>query len=334
MKQKTSILFTFLRISLALLLLAWLGYSGSINWVALTGLATSWNYTCFAIVLFVVANLFIAWRLQILINACDMTLSFYSAFKLTFIGLFFNTYLPGATGGDIIKIYYASKGNSGRRAEVVTILILDRIIGLFGLLLLPLLLIALFPEMLASEKVLQGLLGISLVLVLGMVIFTLIAFKSDIDNIRILNWIWRKVPMAKLFQRAVSTIHSYRDYKGTLMLAVLFSLILQLCMIGAMLALAEATNPLGANYKMIILIPLGFLANSLPVTPGGIGVGEVALDKLFGLFGLQGGAEILLSWRLIMVLTGILGLVYYLKGEKRFVFQEDLDRNKDEKGQG
>ncbi len=330
MTQKTSIFFTFLRILLALSLLAWLAYSGSIDWDALSGLATSWDYTCIAIVLFVVANLFIAWRLQILINACDLNLSFYSAFKLTFIGLFFNTYLPGATGGDIIKIYYASKGNPGRRAEVVTIMILDRIIGLFGLLLLPLLLLAFFPEMLSSGKIFQGLIAVSIFVVLGMVFASMIAFKSNIDDIRILNWIWRKVPMAGLLQRAVKTIHYYRDYKSTLLLAIFFSLILQLSMIGAMLALAEATNPLGADYKMILLIPLGFLANSLPVTPGGIGVGEVALDNLFSLFGLQGGAEILLGWRLIMVMTGILGLIYYLKGEKRFVFQQQSDDGKED----
>lgn len=327
-KKKSSRLFTILRLVLALSLLAWLASSGSIDWVALSGLAIAWKYTCSAIVFFVVANLFIAWRLQILINACQLNLSFYAAFKLTFIGLFFNTYLPGATGGDIIKIYYASKGNPGKRAEVVTILILDRIVGLFGLLLLPLLLTPFFPEMISSGKVFQGLLGLSLLVIFILLVITIIAFKSDIDNIKVLNWILSKIPMAGLMQRAISTVHSYRHYKKTLLLAVLFSIILQLVMIGAMLAIAEATNPLGADVKMIILIPLGFLANALPVTPGGIGVGEVALDNLFGLFGLQGGAEILLGWRLIMVLTGILGLIYYLKGEKRFVFHQDFDEDK------
>ena len=32
---------------------------------------------------------------------------------------------------------------------------------------------------------------------------------------------------------------------------------------------------------MLLLIPIGFLANSLPVTPGGLGVGEAAMESLF-----------------------------------------------------
>ena len=34
--------------------------------------------------------------------------------------------------------------------------------------------------------------------------------------------------------------------------------------------------------------------------------------------GLTGGAEALLGWRLLTILTGLVGLVFYLQGRKRF----------------
>ena len=70
---------------------------------------------------------------------------------------------------------------------------------------------------------------------------------------------------------------------------------------------------------MAVLIPLGHLANTLPITPGGLGVGEAAFNKLFALAGLEGGAETLLGWRLLTLLLGLVGLVFYLQGRKRFV---------------
>jgi len=317
--------FTVLRFALAFGLLAYLGYSGSIDWASLLGLVREWHYTLVAVLLFIAANVLISWRLQLLINAQQLKLPFFAAVRLIFIGLFFNTYLPGATGGDIVKIYYASKGNPGKRAEVVTILILDRVVGLFCLLTLPLLLAPFFMEMVASRPVLQGLLWIALVVACGMIVAVIIGTHPGFRNSRLLHWLYTRMPLGGLLQRALDTLHGYRHNKGVILQAMLLSYLLQLLMIGVSLAIAQATAPQGADPRMVMLIPLGFLANSLPVTPGGIGVGEAALAHLFMLFGMQGGAEVILGWRLIMIVTGLLGLVFYLRGEKRFVFSAGHD---------
>ena len=76
---------------------------------------------------------------------------------------------------------------------------------------------------------------------------------------------------------------------------------------------------------MLVLIPLGYMANALPITPGGLGVGEAVLESLFVMAGLRGGAETILGWRLIMMVISLLGLVFYLKGEKRFVFSQNQE---------
>lgn len=325
LQKTTKHLFTLLRIGLAAALLIYLGRSGSIDWSSLTGLASAWQYTVMAALLFILGNLFLAWRLQILVNARALRLSFPAAFRLTFIGLFFNTYLPGATGGDIVKIYYASKGNPGQRTEVITILLLDRFIGLFCLLTLPLLLAPFFLDMIRSQAILQALLGASLLISTGIVVTVTIALMTGLVDSRLFLWFYEKLPLGDLLRRILTTVTAYRNNKIVILQAVMFSFMVQLLTIGVSLSIAEATNPLGADSKMIALIPLGFLANSLPVTPGGIGVGEAAMDNLFGLFSLDGGAELVLGWRLIMVLVGLMGLFFYLKGEKRFVFNKPQD---------
>lgn len=104
-------LFTLIRLVIAITMVLYLMQMGVIDWTSLSGLIIAWPYTLLAVILFFVATILQALRLQILINAHQMSLSYMAAVKLTLIGLFFSTYLPGATGGDLIKIYYASKEN-------------------------------------------------------------------------------------------------------------------------------------------------------------------------------------------------------------------------------
>jgi uncharacterized membrane protein YbhN (UPF0104 family) len=58
----------------------------------------------------------------------------------------------------------------------------------------------------------------------------------------------------------------------------------------------------------------GFFANALPVTPGGLGVGETAFDTLFRFAGATTGAELLVAWRLGMVPFCLLGWLLYVAG--------------------
>jgi uncharacterized protein (TIRG00374 family) len=296
----------------------YLAQMGVIDWTSLSGLIKVWPYTLVAILLFFVATLLQAIRLQMLINAHQMSLSYLASIKLTFIGLFFSTYLPGATGGDLIKIYYASKDNPGSKAEVVTILFLDRFIGLFSLLTLPLILFPFFIELIQSQKILQGLLSISFVISCFIVLVTVVGAKLELADSKLIYWLNNKVRFGHLISRVLQTIHYYRDSLGVLLKALTISYTLQLLMVGVSLAIAQATNILGADPKMLLLIPMGYMANSLPITPGGIGVGEAAMESLFLLGGLTGGAETILGWRLVMITVGLLGLVFYLKGNKNF----------------
>jgi len=309
-----------LRLIIAISMLWYLASMGSIEWASFSGLAEAWQYTLIAIVLFAIATALQALRLKLLINAHQLKLSFFAAIKLTFIGLFFNTYLPGATGGDLVKIYYASKGNPESRAEVITILLLDRFIGLFSLLTLPLLLAPFFSDLIAAQPVLQTLLGASLAIACGIILTSFIGVRYELADSRFLRWIERKFRFGQLLTRILHTLHFYRNGMGVIFRALLCSYAAQSLMVGGGMAIAHATIPAGADLRMLVVIPMGYIANALPITPGGLGVGEAAMEALFTMSGLSGGAETILGWRLIMIIVGLLGLVFYLKGDKRFVF--------------
>lgn len=319
MNQWQKSIFTALRVFLAIGMIYYLIASDSIHWGNFKGLVESWNYTVLALILFVIATIIQAIRLHWLISANNMSLSIASSTKLTFIGLFFSTYLPGATGGDLIKIYYASKGNKGKRAEVITVLLLDRFMGLFSLLTLPLILSPFFITHIAQSQLLQALLLISVFTAITIVCLTSIAIKINIANSRLLKLLEKAGKIGHLLSRMLATIHSFKDNLTTILKALAFSYLLQFLMVLSALAIAAATNAEQSEASMLLLIPLGFLANSLPITPGGLGVGEAAMESLFATLHLSGGAETLLGWRLIMILVGLVGLVFYLRSDKRYI---------------
>ena len=305
-------------------MLWYLASLGSIQWRSFYGLASVWQYTLTAILLAVVAIILQAMRLRWLIIAHGLTLSRRAAIRLTFIGQFFSTYLPGAAGGDLVKIYYASKGNPGARAEVITILLLDRFIGLFSLLTLPVLLAPFFINLIAVTHTLQALLVASLIFALGVILASFIGAKTDLADSRFLRTIER-FRFGRVLARALHTLHFYRTNTGVILQALISSYAVQIMMVGVTMATVQATNPTGADPRMLLLVPMGYLVNALPVTPGGLGVGEAATESLFTISGLDGGAEAILGWRLIMIVVGFAGLAFYLKGEKRFVFDRRAD---------
>lgn len=75
--------------------------------------------------------------------------------------------------------------------------------------------------------------------------------------------------------------------------------------------------PTLATRLVCLLALLGFLANALPVTPGGLGVGEAAFEALFRIVGTAGGAQLMLGWRVGMLPVSVLGGFLYMRGRDR-----------------
>jgi uncharacterized protein (TIRG00374 family) len=320
-KKATNALLALLRLTIGLGLLVYLAVSGLINWSALSGLAAAWPLTLAALLLLLLDAGFTSWRLCLLLRPCGLRLSLPASVRLTLMGTFFNTCLPGATGGDMVRIYYATAGSHGRRTEVVTVLLLDRATGMFTLMLWPLLAAPFFPRLIGSQPILRALLWAAAAASAAVVVGMLLGSANAVRHSPLVTGVLRRLPFGSYAERVFDTVRGYRHNMAILLAAIGLSVVAHTLTIGATLLAALATNPTGFSWQMSILIPLGFLANMLPVTPGGLGVGEAAFDSLFSLVGLTGGAEALLAWRMLMAAIGLLGLIFYLQGRKRLIHE-------------
>jgi len=134
------------------------------------------------------------------------------------------------------------------------------------------------------------------------------------------NFGGRSTTAENLPDRILATIRAYRGHPGILAGAFGASLLSNLSMIAVTALAIELLYPGSLSLRMCLVIPMGDIANGLPFTPGGLGVGESAFNALFKLTGLQGGAEALLCWRIWRAVVGLAGLALYLRGPRRSVF--------------
>jgi uncharacterized membrane protein YbhN (UPF0104 family) len=311
--------FLVLRLAIGIGILVYLAKSGQINFSALGSLVHAWPITLAAVAFLLLDIFFMSVRASLLFRNARLSLSLGHSLKLNLIGFLFSTFLPGAAGGDIAKLVYATRENHGRRAEVATVLILDRLVGLFSLILLPLLFAPLFPELLNSVPVLKRILYFDALLAGCMFAGTMLVmfFSPTRSLVSLLLGRWTGVKNLAL--RVVQAMAVHGKARGALFLVLLLSLLANLSLIVVTGLGLYAVSPGSFSTRLILVAPIGHLVNSLPLTPGGIGVGETAFNTLFALTGMTGGAETLLCLRVWNIFVGLPGLLVYLLGMGRIV---------------
>lgn len=72
-------------------------------------------------------------RWHLLLRVQGIVLARGRLVALLLIGLFFNFFIPGGTGGDVVKIFYLLKETPGQRAPALLSVFVDRLIGIVAL---------------------------------------------------------------------------------------------------------------------------------------------------------------------------------------------------------
>ena len=75
----------------------------------------------------------IRWRMVLEVQGLHLPMS--RAAGISFVAQFFNSFLLGSTGGDLMKAYYAARETHHKKAEAVTTVFVDRLMGLWSMLL-------------------------------------------------------------------------------------------------------------------------------------------------------------------------------------------------------
>lgn len=250
-------------------------------------------------------------RWAVLMRARGIEAGFWRAYRLTMAGQFFNLCMPGTTGGDVMKAYYAAKGTQ-QRADAVVSVAIDRVCGLIGLMLL-VAVIGLF--MLEDPLIRRVTIGMWLALVGLLLAASLYASRSLRARVRLGGLVGR-VPGAGALRKLDALVAAYRNHLGALGAAIGLSLPVHICLA---LSMAMAGYALGVERPLLYLmgtIPIVLMLWSLPVSgPLGLGPMDIVAVQLIagdGQATAQQAVMMFVAYRLFSVVLGLSGALALL----------------------
>ncbi|MEM7307816.1 MAG: lysylphosphatidylglycerol synthase transmembrane domain-containing protein [Planctomycetota bacterium] len=252
------------------------------------------------------------WRLMALLGCAT---SWLSAWRLTFLGMFFNLVVPGLTGGDVVKGVIVAHENPGKRGEAFLSVAVDRLIGVFALAALAMVVILVSGDSFAELR-----LPVVAFLSAGLIGGTCY-ISGPLRRLVRFDALLARLPLGDKLRELDNAILSYRDQPREMAFAFLISLGNHALVTLGFVALGTAFGVTGVRVvDYFVMVPIGTIVSALPLAPGGWGLGEAVFKLLFEMIGADGGLGVAISvtFRLCMLAYGLVGGVFLLlPGQRR-----------------
>lgn len=252
-----------------------------------------------------------------LLEAQDISLSWFKTFELAMVGNFFNIALPGAVSGDVVKAFYVGREAPGARAKAFGSILFDRILGLSAMVLLATGALLIGFDHFWDSSLFHAIRLFLVVAACGFVVFFSYLFflneKRDIV-LKTLTSLSKKVKPVGSVLRIYEGVKGYHARKWAVTRSLLLSGVIQFLVGTAFVLFLRAFG--GADVPALtlyIVVPLGLLVTAIPLLPGGVGTGHAAFGFLFGLCGSQRGADVFTLFALFNILMGAFGGLIYLR---------------------
>ncbi|QEG01829.1 hypothetical protein Mal15_59100 [Stieleria maiorica] len=258
-------------------------------------------------------------RWCLLVRCQGIELTVLEAFRLGAICFLLNFVSAGSVGGDLFKAIFLAKRRPGRRVQAVASVLVDRGVGLYGLLLLASVAF-LFQQgggasSAGGEEMHQLKLGTAVLVGVGTAVLAGLVFGGRVVD-RLVHWGETLPLVGGIVHRIGPPLRMFHDHPVAFGISILMSIGVHAMLTLSLYLIACGLYPsipsLGEHF---IIVPIGMLASALPLTPAGIGVFEAAIEWLYHLIPAEptnaSGTLIALVFEMVKVLIAILGTVFY-----------------------
>ncbi len=281
-----------------------------------------------ALILYVLSQLIFVARWCLLLKVQNIKINFLPAVRLHFLGLFYNNCLPSSVGGDLLRAWYVTK-HTDKKLEAALSVFVDRIIGLFALLLMASTSFFFVPEEAKRDfytefsklNFLEKFLGLKWFFAgLGVFIVLVIIFLLFVPWGK--NYLKRLIDLIKLkgLHIAAKTHNAFKIYWGkkfALLSAVLLSFATQGVFITGLWLIGKQLGIPADGKFYFVFFPVSWLIGTLPISPGGGGVIEWALKIMFTRLPNVAASQaviIALCQRAILLLASLPGFIIHMMG--------------------
>lgn len=268
--------------------------------------------------LILAAQVVMAVRLKLLLQARFGRSSWWLCLKVTLVGLFFNNFLPTAMGGDLVKGYYLVNGRRQMISPVAATLVLDRLVGFTGLAVLALAGLGLLESGAFGLKLPPALVwGIG---ALGVAFVVLLAIILLSNGSRVKGWLEKRSPRGRLqrmFWGFLSDLSLASQERRTVLACLAISLAPHLLAVFGLHLVSLAIGGQAGWGVSLTLGPQIYLTGILPLAPNNLGWTEYFGSVVWSAQRLHFGGDLWLAYRLVGVVASLSGVVFYLTTGRR-----------------
>jgi uncharacterized protein (TIRG00374 family) len=287
--------------------------------------ASHWPWLVAGLAILLTALILCIIRWKLVLEAMGQHLSWPRTTAVFFIGHFFNSFMPGGTGGDLIKAYYTARETHHRKTEAVATIFIDRTTGLVALIVIVLATILIRCRFFLSYRLTQWAAGIAGGICLAAGVGLILLFSKDLFRDGTCWSRWRQNSRLSkpldILARAYTTFYTCRQNPSLLLRTVTISAFNHFLIISSAYCAARALEVNLPYIDFISLVPIISIAGSIPLTPGGLGIREGLSIHLFALLGIpQGKAFFIMDLPYLgMLFWGLCGgliFIFYAAGSK------------------
>lgn len=251
-------------------------------------------------------------RWIVLLRVQEITISFWRALRIMLSGMFFNLFLLGSTGGDVIKIFFIMREAPDKKAGALLSVFIDRIVGVAALAAVSAVVImARWNDLMRCAP--MGVLTVAVILG-GSLGFILAAWL--VDRLQLTTRLPHWLPLHAKIAEAAAAFSQYAKAGGSVGTAFLLSLPAHLLFFSTFYFAAKAFDAGLSLIGIYCVMPVVTSVTALPISLGGAGVREGLFITLLGAL-YQTPKEIAMSISISGFLMAVFwslvgGLVYLL----------------------
>jgi glycosyltransferase 2 family protein len=259
-------------------------------------------------------------RWKWILDVQGLTVKFSRLFSISFIGLFFNAFMLGSTGGDVIKAWYVAHETHHKKAEAIATVVVDRLIGLLALFVIALFMMALYHTRVFNDPKMfwfsMATLGVVVFTLIGTVVGLWPGFVDKFPGLR--SWLQR-MPHYAMLRRMVDAYRVYASHPMILMKTFLISFVVHFFSMLSIWCVGRGLGVLSASFTDYFLyLPIINSVTAVPITISGFGVREGMYIKMFHEVGVAEPVALVMSLLgyLASLFWSIVGGVFFLTHRK------------------
>ena len=257
-------------------------------------------------------------RWQLFLRMLHLRVRFADVARLFFIGAFFNQFLPGTTGGDVVRVIYLMRDHPENKTAGFLSVAIDRLLALLVLVAMGLGFAWMRGEWFASSFAVGNAMKVFVIVLF--VIGVGLAASFFLTSRHLVGRLPVRFPLRDQIVKLSTLWQLCIENRAEALLGAFYTVPMLLAYFAAFYFVALAFTAMVTFLDMTSIMPLVTAISSLPISLNGIGVREALFEQLLSeLCGVPQGTGILISitGMFVYMVWGIPGGLFYLERIRR-----------------